>query len=106
MDLSAPAFKYLLLIVLVIGWLYYRMNRSLRRRQSRHGRHLWRESLRERRAERMQGAESWDERRRRKAEVDPERRIANRFLTAGRGPESADGPPDGEATTRGKEPAE
>ena len=99
MDLSSPVVKFILVFVLAVGWIYYRLHRSMRGRQDRHGRHLWRETLRERRTERMKGAATWDDRRRRMAEANPERRIADGLLGEGESPDS-------EATAPGKEPPE
>ena len=54
----------------------------------------------------MRGAETWEERRQRKAEVNPERRIASHYLPAGKELGGEHAPPDGEATIPGKETAE
>jgi len=73
-------YKILLLLVLIFGWIYFRLIRGTRRRGKLHGRELLRESFRARRRERIDGAETWDERRRLRDVVYPKRRIASRFL--------------------------
>ncbi|MCK4303784.1 MAG: hypothetical protein KAY24_06065 [Candidatus Eisenbacteria sp.] len=85
MELSFPAFKYLLLFVLIVGWIYYRLVRSMRRKGKLHGRHLWRDRFNGRRMERLEGAESWEERRNRKQGLMPEHKIADRFLRSTQG---------------------
>jgi hypothetical protein len=96
MGISFDTFKYLLLLVVIIGWFYFRLMRSMKKRGKLHGPHLWRESLRERRRERLRSAETWEERREIKSGIDPERRIAQRYLNdksgeRGSGEGSADG---------------
>jgi hypothetical protein len=82
MEISFDTFKYLLLLVVIIGWFYFRLMRSMKKRGKLHGPHLWRESLRERRRERLRSAETWEERRKIKAGIDPDRRISERYLEA------------------------
>lgn len=64
----------LIIFALVVAWIYYR---SLWRgkRRGLHGRDLLKSRLKERRAARLEGAESWDDRRSLKAVWEPERRI-------------------------------
>lgn len=71
---------YILLFLLVAGFLYYRFLRGKRRRGGVHGRELWHQKLSERRRVRYDGAQSWEERRRRKEMYRPQWKIADRFL--------------------------
>ena len=80
MEITFSTFKYLLLLVVIVGWFYFRLMRSMKRRGKLHGPHLWRESLRARRRERLRSAETWAERRKIRAGTDPGRRIAARYL--------------------------
>jgi hypothetical protein len=71
---------YILLFLLVAGFLYYRFLRGKRRRGI-HGRELWHQKLSERRRVRYDGAQTWEERRRRKDMYKPQWKIADRFLS-------------------------
>ncbi len=71
--------QVVLIFVLVVAWIYYRS--VLRgKRKDLHGRDLLKARFKERRVERLEGAETWEERRRRKAIWQPEVRIAPHLL--------------------------
>ena len=67
---------YILILLVVLFFLYVRFVRGSRRKTP-HGRELWRQRLKERRDDRVQGAHSWEERRRRKERHKPGWKIAD-----------------------------
>jgi len=84
MEHTLPYLKYAFIFVLVVGWIYYRRLRSRKKKGHLHGRELWGEGFRHRHQERLQGAESWEERRRVKKTIAPPRKIKNELLDASR----------------------
>ncbi|MFH1144753.1 MAG: hypothetical protein V1774_09445 [Candidatus Eisenbacteria bacterium] len=89
-------FGYILVFLLALAFLYYRFLRGTRGPKRRiHGRDLWRERMDERRGRRMEGAESWDERRHRKQMYEYRWKIADRYLKK---PDQAQSPPENPET--------
>ncbi|MCK4413761.1 MAG: hypothetical protein KAY32_09470 [Candidatus Eisenbacteria sp.] len=70
---------YILIFLLVAGFLYYRFLRG-KRRKGAHGRELWRQKTNERRSTRLDRARTWDERRRRMKMYEPQWKIAERYV--------------------------
>lgn len=98
MEITFPVFKYFIILILVVAWIYFRLLRSKKKRGEKHGRELWRNSFRKRREESVKGAQTWDERRRLVSEADPQLGIASRFLQGARGEKTPEG---GEKERRG-----
>lgn len=80
MEITFPLFKFVLIFIVVVGWVYYRLLRTRKKRGQLRGRERWKEGFRERREERTRGARTWEKRRRLKSAADPEREIAARYL--------------------------
>ncbi|MBD3235971.1 MAG: hypothetical protein GF330_04660 [Candidatus Eisenbacteria bacterium] len=87
LDSLRPA-AYVVIFLLVALWVYFRLLNSGKKR-GRHGRDLWYSRLEDRRRERIEGAPTWEERRRRRQATAPERKIAARFLKEVRGEDGA-----------------
>lgn len=71
--------QVVLIFILVVAWIYYRSVFRGKRRNL-HGRDLLKARFKQRRIERLEGAETWEERRRRQAIWQPEVRIAPHLL--------------------------
>ncbi len=80
MGLSGPMFKYVLLLIAVLAYFYYRMIRGRRRRRELHGRERLHAAFRQRRLERLSSAATWEDRRRLRADPHGGRRIKPELL--------------------------
>jgi len=80
MEGGLPPFGFFLLLILFVIWIYFRLRQRGRDRQP-HGRQLWRSGAKRRRMLRIDGAKSWNDRRRRLETQEPELRIADRYLS-------------------------
>ena len=83
LDSLRPA-GYIVVFLLVALWIYFRL-RTSGKKQGRHGRDLWYSRLEDRRRERVEGAATWEERKRRLTAAAPERKIAARFVEEAQG---------------------
>ncbi len=83
MGLPLPAFKYLLLVGLIVALLYARMILNRRRPRELHGRDRWRADFRQRRHDRLTAAGTWEERRRIRQQLEGPRRIRFRIEPGG-----------------------
>jgi hypothetical protein len=106
MGLSGPMFKYVILLVAVLAYFYYRMIKGRRRRGELHGRERLHEAFRQRRRDRLSSAATWEDRRRLRGDPHGGRRIKAELLKGGGPQRRGGGPADGAAAEERAGPAQ